>query len=154
MLVGPAFWIVGGGGGGGGGVNTCIPKQTYIPVICQDARARVCVCVFVCVCRVSGTPFPSSWSVYIGHMWFVCATMSHARDVVYKSEILGVAIHSCALPEGEGCGPIGNHNTIGFLSNTGLEPTKTRKATKSAFNVGPQSTGQRNAKRISMAKPL
>ena len=49
--------------------------------------------------------------------------MSHARDVVYKSEILGVAVHSCALPEGEGCGPMGNHNTKGFLSNTGSEPT-------------------------------
>ena len=79
--------------------------------------------------------------------------MSHARDVVYKSEILGVAVHSCALPEGEGCGPMGKHtNTIVFLSNTGSEPTKTRKATKSAFNVGPQSAGQRNA--ISMAKSL
>ena len=32
---------------GGGGVNTCIPKQTYIPVICQDARAHVCVLVYV-----------------------------------------------------------------------------------------------------------
>ena len=63
--------------------------------------------------------------------------MSHARDVVYKSEILGVAVHSCALPEGEGCGPMGNHNTIGFLSNTGSEP---------------QSAGQRNA--ISIAKLL
>ena len=47
---------------------------------------------------------------------------------------------------------MGNHNTIEFLSNTGSEPTKTRKAMKSAFNVGPQSGGQRNA--ISMAKPL
>ena len=57
MLVGQLFELSWGGGGGGGeGVNTCIPKQTYIPVICQDARA----CVFVCVCRVSGTPFPSS----------------------------------------------------------------------------------------------
>ena len=65
--------------------------------------------------------------------------MTHARDVVYKSEILRVAVHSCALPEGEGCGPMGNHNTIEFLSNTVSEPTKTRKATKSAFNVGPQS---------------
>ena len=78
--------------------------------------------------------------------------MSHARDVVYKSEIFGVAVHSCVLPEGEGCGSMGNHNTIGFLSNTGSEPTKTRKASKSAFNVGPQSAGQGNA--ISMAKPL
>ena len=78
--------------------------------------------------------------------------MSHAGEDVYNSEILGVAIHSCTLPEGEGCGPIGNHNTLGFLSNTGSEPTKTRKATKSAFNVGPQSAGKRNA--ISMAKPL
>ena len=49
--------------------------------------------------------------------------MSHARDAVYKSEILGVAVNSCALPEGEGCGPMGNNNTIGFLSNTGSEPT-------------------------------
>ena len=79
--------------------------------------------------------------------------MSHARDVVYKSEILGVAVHSCARQEGGGgCGPMGNHNTIGFLSNTGSEPTKTRRATKSAFYVWPQSAGQRNA--ISMAKPL
>ena len=76
----------------------------------------------------------------------------YARDVVYKSEILGVAAHSCALPEGDGCRPIGNHNTVGFLSNTGLEPTKTRKATKSVFNVRPQSARQRNA--ISMTKPL
>ena len=78
--------------------------------------------------------------------------MSHARDVVCNSEILWVAVHSCALPEGEGCGPMGNHNTIGFLTNTGSEPTRTLKATKSAFNVGPQSGGQRNA--ISMVKPL
>ena len=78
--------------------------------------------------------------------------MSHARAVVYNSEILGVAVHSCTLPEGEGCGPMGNHNTIGFLSNTGSEPTKTRKASKSAFNVGPQSVSQQNA--ITMAKPL
>ena len=78
--------------------------------------------------------------------------MTHARDVAYKREILGVAVHSCELPEGEGCGPMGNQNTIGFLSNTGSEPTNTRKASKSVFNVGPQSAGQRNA--ISMAKPL
>ena len=42
-----SFLNCGGGGGGEGGVNTCIPKQTYIPVICQDARAHVCV--FVCM---------------------------------------------------------------------------------------------------------
>ena len=46
----------------------------------------------------------------------------------------------------------GKSQSIGFFSNTGSEPTKTRKATKSAFNVGPQCAGQRNA--ISMAKPL
>ena len=78
--------------------------------------------------------------------------MSHARDVVYNSEILRVTVHSCTLPEGEGRRPMGNHNTIGFLRNTGSEPTKTRKATKSAFNFGPHSVGQRNA--ISMEKPL
>ena len=37
------------GGGGEGGGNTCIPKQTYILVICQDARAHVCVFVSVYV---------------------------------------------------------------------------------------------------------
>ena len=37
-------------------VNTCIPKQTYIPVICQDARAHVCVFVGVYV----GRPEPHS----------------------------------------------------------------------------------------------
>ena len=57
MLVGQLFELS-GGGGGGEGVNTCIPKQTYILVICQDARAHVYV--FVCVCRVSGNPFLSS----------------------------------------------------------------------------------------------
>ena len=55
MLVGQLFEL---SGGGGEGVNTCIPKQTYILVICQDARAHVYV--FVCVCRVSGNPFLSS----------------------------------------------------------------------------------------------
>ena len=54
MLVGQLFELL----GGREGVNTCIPKQTYIPVICQDVRAHVCV--FVCVCRVSGNPFPPS----------------------------------------------------------------------------------------------
>ena len=33
--------------GGDIGVNTCIPKQTYIPVICQVARAQLCVFVYV-----------------------------------------------------------------------------------------------------------
>ena len=42
------------GGGGEGGVNTCINKQTYIPVICKDARTHVCVFVFV------GCPEPHS----------------------------------------------------------------------------------------------
>ena len=54
MLVGQLFEL--SGGGGGGGVNTCIPKQTYIPVICQDARACVCVCLSVYV----GCPEPHS----------------------------------------------------------------------------------------------
>ena len=62
--------------------------------------------------------------------------MSHARDVVYKSEILGVAVHSCALPEGEGCGPMGNNNTIGFLSNTGSEPTKLAKLRSQHLMLG------------------
>ena len=41
-------------GEGGGQVNTCIPKQTYIPVICQDTRACECLSVYV------GCPEPHS----------------------------------------------------------------------------------------------
>ena len=44
------------GGGGREGINICIPKQTYIPVICQDARAHVCVYLSVYV----GCPEPHS----------------------------------------------------------------------------------------------
>ena len=44
MLVGQLFEL---SGWGEGGVNTCIPKQTYIPVICQGARAHVCMSVYV-----------------------------------------------------------------------------------------------------------
>ena len=46
----------GGGGVGSEGVDTCITKQTYVPVICQDARARMCVCLPVYV----GCPEPHS----------------------------------------------------------------------------------------------
>ena len=106
-------------------------------MICQDARAHVCVCLSVYV----GCPEPHSPPLD-----------PYILDTCDLFVLLWVAVHSCALPEGEGCGPMGNHNTIGLLSNTGSEPTKTRKATKSAFNVGPQSASQRNA--ISMAKPL
>ena len=53
--------------------------------------------------------------------------MSHARGVVYKSEILGVAVQFMRASRG-GMRPMGNQNTIGFLSNTGSEPTKTHKA--------------------------
>ena len=62
--------------------------------------------------------------------------MSHARDFVYKSEILGVAVHSCALPEGEGCGPMGNHNTIGFLGNTCSAPLKLAKLRSQHLMLG------------------
>ena len=48
MLVGQLFDLS-GGWGGREGVDTFIPKQTYIPVICQDARAHVCVCVCLCM---------------------------------------------------------------------------------------------------------
>ena len=50
MLVGQLFEL----SGGREGVNICLPKQTYIPVICQDARAHVCV--FVCVCPEPHSP--------------------------------------------------------------------------------------------------
>ena len=56
----------------------------------------------------------------------------------------GLLYSHASLQRGRGADLMGNHNTIGFLSNYGPEPTKTRKATKSAFNVGLQSATQRN----------
>ena len=51
---------------------------------------------------------------------------------------------ACADPDGgggvgmgSGPPPLKNHKNIGFLSNTGLHPMKSHKATKLAFNVGP-----------------
>ena len=41
--------------------------------------------------------------------------------------------------------PLKNHKNIGFLSNTGPDPLKNRKATKPAFKVGTSSARQRNA---------
>ena len=38
--------------------------------------------------------------------------------------------------------PLKNHNTIGFPSNTGLDPQKNHKVTKPAFNVGPSYVRQ------------
>ena len=37
------------------------------------------------------------------------------------------------------------HKSIGFLSNTGLEPLKTHKAETHKFNFGPSLARQRNA---------
>ena len=56
-------------------------------------------------------------------------------------------LHPCADPEG-GQGvrtPMKNHKNIAFLSNTGPDPLKNRKATKPAFNVVPLSARQRDA---------
>ena len=58
---------------------------------------------------------------------------------------------ACADPEGgEGTGgpnppPPKNHKSIGFLINTGLDPSKNHKATKPAFNLGSSLGHQRNA---------
>ena len=38
--------------------------------------------------------------------------------------------------------PLKSHNTIGFPSNTGPDPQKNHKVTKSAFNVGPSYVRQ------------
>ena len=37
-----------------------------------------------------------------------------------------------------------NHKHIGFLRNTGPDPTENHKDNKQAFNVGPPSVRQRN----------
>ena len=41
--------------------------------------------------------------------------------------------------------PMKNHKNIGFFKNTGPDPMKNLKATKSAFSVGPSSARKRNA---------
>ena len=51
---------------------------------------------------------------------------------------------SRSVDMGSGPLPPENHKTIGFLSNTGLDPLKNNKATKAAFNVEPSSARQRN----------
>ena len=97
----------------------------------------MCVCLSVYV----GCPEPHSppLDLYILDTCDLFVLLCHMLGMSsIRVKFWGVAVHSCALPEGGGCGPMGNHNTIGFLSNTGSEPTKTHKATKSAFNVGPQ----------------
>ena len=38
-----------------------------------------------------------------------------------------------------------NHESIGFLCNTGPDHLKNHKATKPALNIGPSSARQRNA---------
>ena len=40
-------------------------------------------------------------------------------------------------------GSLKNHKNIGFLCNSGPDPLKNHKVTKSAFNVGPSSARQR-----------
>ena len=143
-------------GGGREGVSTCIPKQTYIPVICQDARAHVCVCLSVYVrCP---EPHFSPLDPYILDTCDLFVLLCHMLGMSsIRVKFPGLLYIHARFQRGRGadpggCGPMGNHNTIGFISNTGSEPTKTRKATKSAFNVWPPSAGQRNA--ILMAKPL
>ena len=59
-----------------------------------------------------------------------------------NSTYLGLTdFHARILEErGQGTGPpLKIHKTIGFLSNTGLDPLKNHKATKPAFHVRPTS---------------
>ena len=69
MLVGQLFLNC--RGGGEGGVNTCIPKQIYIPVICQDARARVCVLSVYVRCPKPHSP-PLDPCIYWTHVICLC----------------------------------------------------------------------------------
>ena len=54
-----------------------------------------------------------------------------------------------ADPEGGGSRgsrtPLKNRKSIGFLSNTGLDPLKNHKAIKPEFNVGPSSASKQKA---------
>ena len=137
-------------GGGREGVNTCIPKQTYIPVICQDARAHVCVCV----CRVCPEPHSPPLEPYILDTCDLFVLLCHMLGMSsIRVKFSGLLYIHARFQRGRGADPWEFTILKGSLiSNTGSEPTKTRKATKSAFYVGPQSAGQRNT--ISMAKPL
>ena len=54
----------------------------------------------------------------------------------------------CGSRGGGGGGPdppLKNHRNIGFHSNSGPDPLKKHKATKSALNVGPLAARTRNA---------
>ena len=67
------------------------------------------------------------------------------RICLTRSKIGGTA---CADSEGvdRGSGaPLKNHKNIRFLSDTGPDPSKIKKTTKPALNVGPSSARQRNA---------
>ena len=44
-----------------------------------------------------------------------------------------------------GLDPPEKSQNIGFLNNTGPDPLKNHKATKSAFNIGPSTAHMRNA---------
>ena len=60
-------------------------------------------------------------------------------------------LHTCADPEGGGGGggvrtpPLEKSQNLEFPFNTGPDPLKNHKSTKSAFHVGPSSASQRNA---------
>ena len=84
------------------------------------------------------------------------------RDLLHLKEDLVSNIGQHArFQRGEGAGGLDapapppppslkNHKNIGFLSSTGPEPQKNRKATKLAFHNGPSSARQRNAIEISI----
>ena len=119
-------------------------------MIYQDAHAHVCVCLSVYV--VCPEPHSPPLDPYILNTCDLFVLLCHMLGMSSIRVKFSGLLYIHARFQRGGCGSMGNHNTTGFLSNTGSEPTKTRKATKSIFNVGPQSAGQQNA--ISMAKPL
>ena len=114
-------------------------------MIGQDARACVCVCLYVGCLEPHSPPLDPYILDTCDLFVLLCHMLGMSSIIVKFSGLLYIMRVSRGGGGGGRCGPIGNHNTIGLLSNTGSEPTKTRKATKSAFNVGLQSVGQRNA---------
>ena len=107
---------------------------------------RVCLSVYV------GCPEPHSPPLdpYILDTCDLFGLLCHMLGMsTIRVKFSGLLYIHARFKRGRGADP---WEIRGFLTNTGSEPTKTRKATMSALNVGPQSAGQRNA--ISMAKLL
>ena len=74
-----------------------------------------------------------SW-VFIGGFCACVIRITYAQKPPVNTHVISWADQEGG--QGIWTPPLENHTTTGFLSNTGPDPLKNRKATKPAFNVG------------------